>query len=181
MQGLAFLIPLVGVVAACVVLGVNRALLPRAEAAARTQASTSTGSRTFRRGARPCTRDARQRAVHGQGAGAGLREAARGRRVPVLGAHDVPRTRRARPGARAPRASSSPRVQQAAVRRDRTEPGLSWDTRSCQVRRRARHPERFVRGRPMQKSPPAAAWINPPPLDPITITRADRNEEVAVH
>jgi putative transposase len=27
----------------------------------------------------------------------------------------------------------------------------------------ARHPERFVRGRPIQKTPPAAAWINPPP------------------
>ena len=41
----------------------------------------------------------------------------------------------------------------------------------------ARHPERFVRGRPMQKSPPAAAWINPPPLD--LITHADRIEEAA--
>lgn len=41
----------------------------------------------------------------------------------------------------------------------------------------ARHPERFVRGRPIQKSPPAAAWINPPPLDPIAIARADRSEE----
>lgn len=30
-----------------------------------------------------------------------------------------------------------------------------------------RHPERFVRGRPTQKAPPAAAWINPPPMDPI--------------
>jgi len=28
----------------------------------------------------------------------------------------------------------------------------------------ARHPERFVRGRPEQKAPPAAAWINPPPM-----------------
>lgn len=27
-----------------------------------------------------------------------------------------------------------------------------------------RHPERFVRGRPVQKAPPAAAWINPPPM-----------------
>jgi hypothetical protein len=45
----------------------------------------------------------------------------------------------------------------------------------------ARHPERFVRGRPTQKSPPSAAWINPPPLDPIAITRADRIEEVAAH
>jgi putative transposase len=27
----------------------------------------------------------------------------------------------------------------------------------------AAHPERFVRGRPMQKAPPPAAWINPPP------------------
>jgi putative transposase len=30
-----------------------------------------------------------------------------------------------------------------------------------------RHPERFVRGQPTQKTPPAAAWINPPPMDPI--------------
>lgn len=29
-----------------------------------------------------------------------------------------------------------------------------------------RHPERFVRGQPMQK-PPAAVWINPPPVHPI--------------
>ena len=28
----------------------------------------------------------------------------------------------------------------------------------------ARHPERFVRGRPIQKSPPPEAWINPPPV-----------------
>jgi putative transposase len=45
----------------------------------------------------------------------------------------------------------------------------------------ARHPERFVRGRPMQKSPPSAAWINPPLLDQLAITRADRIEEVAAH
>jgi putative transposase len=44
----------------------------------------------------------------------------------------------------------------------------------------ARHPERFVRGRPTQKSPPAAAWINPPPLDPIAIAPAGRLEEVVV-
>lgn len=31
-----------------------------------------------------------------------------------------------------------------------------------------RHPDRFVRGQPTQKAPPAAAWINPPPMDPIT-------------
>ena len=29
------------------------------------------------------------------------------------------------------------------------------------------HPERFVRGRPIQKAPPAAAWINPPLLDQV--------------
>jgi putative transposase len=28
----------------------------------------------------------------------------------------------------------------------------------------AAHPERFVRGRPTQKAPPPAAWINPPPM-----------------
>lgn len=28
----------------------------------------------------------------------------------------------------------------------------------------ARSPERFVNGRPVQKAPPAAAWINPPPM-----------------
>ncbi len=27
-----------------------------------------------------------------------------------------------------------------------------------------RHPERFVRGRPVQKAPPTTAWINPPPM-----------------
>jgi putative transposase len=31
-----------------------------------------------------------------------------------------------------------------------------------------RNPERFVRGQPTQKTPPAAAWINPPAMDPIT-------------
>jgi transposase InsO family protein len=30
-----------------------------------------------------------------------------------------------------------------------------------------RHPERFVRGQPTQKAPPATAWINPPPVEPI--------------
>jgi putative transposase len=44
-----------------------------------------------------------------------------------------------------------------------------------------RHPERFVRGRPVQKSPPSAAWINPPPMEPIATTRADRIAEVAAH
>jgi putative transposase len=43
----------------------------------------------------------------------------------------------------------------------------------------ARHPERFVRGRPLQKSPPSAAWINPPAMDQIAIASADRIEEVA--
>lgn len=45
----------------------------------------------------------------------------------------------------------------------------------------ARHPERFVRGRPVQKSPPPAAWINPPTMDPITIAFAARTEGVAAH
>jgi putative transposase len=45
----------------------------------------------------------------------------------------------------------------------------------------ARHPERFVRGRPLQKSPPPAAWINPPAMDQIAIASADRIEEVAAH
>ena len=40
----------------------------------------------------------------------------------------------------------------------------------------ARHPERFVRGRPVQKTPPAAAWINPPPMDPIAI--ADQSDQI---
>jgi putative transposase len=58
-----------------------------------------------------------------------------------------------------------------------------------------RHPERFVNGRPTQKSPPPAAWINPPPMDQIVIadriadriaitdriTTADRIAEVAAH
>lgn len=32
-----------------------------------------------------------------------------------------------------------------------------------------RHPERFVRGQPTQKAPPAAAWINPPAVELIAI------------
>jgi putative transposase len=39
----------------------------------------------------------------------------------------------------------------------------------------SRHPERFVRGRPMQKSPPPAAWINPPPM-----TTADQSDQIAI-
>jgi putative transposase len=50
------------------------------------------------------------------------------------------------------------------------------------------HPERFVRGRPVQKQPPAIAWINPPPMigpdqsDQIG-SRSDRIaiQEVAAH
>jgi putative transposase len=42
-----------------------------------------------------------------------------------------------------------------------------------------RHPERFVHGRPTQKSPPPAAWINPPPMDPISST--GQSQEVAAH
>lgn len=45
----------------------------------------------------------------------------------------------------------------------------------------ARHPERFVRGRPVQKSPPAAAWINPPVMDPITADQNTLAPEVAAH
>jgi putative transposase len=37
-----------------------------------------------------------------------------------------------------------------------------------------RHPERFVLGRPTQKTPPAAAWINPPPME-----RADQSGQIA--
>jgi hypothetical protein len=33
----------------------------------------------------------------------------------------------------------------------------------------------------VQKSPPPAAWINPPMMDQITIASADRIEEVAAH
>jgi putative transposase len=36
-----------------------------------------------------------------------------------------------------------------------------------------RHPERFVKGQPTQKTPPTVAWINPPALDPIA--SADRS------
>jgi len=36
----------------------------------------------------------------------------------------------------------------------------------------ARHPERFVLGRPTQKAPPAAAWINPPPM--IGVDQSDQ-------
>lgn len=31
----------------------------------------------------------------------------------------------------------------------------------------AQRPERFVHGRPIQKSPPPAAWINPPPMEAV--------------
>jgi putative transposase len=51
-----------------------------------------------------------------------------------------------------------------------------------------RHPERFVRGRPAQKRPPATAWINPPPMmgpDQSDQIGSDRDliaiEEVAAH
>jgi putative transposase len=40
----------------------------------------------------------------------------------------------------------------------------------------ARHPERFVHGRPVQKLPPAAAWINPPAMTPIAI--ADQSDQI---
>lgn len=33
----------------------------------------------------------------------------------------------------------------------------------------AAHPERFVRGRPTQKAPPPAAWINPPPTEAVAL------------
>ena len=42
----------------------------------------------------------------------------------------------------------------------------------------ARHPERFPLGRPTQKLPPAAAWINPPPMtniDPSAAIGSDRD------
>ncbi len=32
-----------------------------------------------------------------------------------------------------------------------------------------RHPERFVRGQPTQKAPPAVAWINPPAAEPVAL------------
>ena len=31
----------------------------------------------------------------------------------------------------------------------------------------AAHPERFVTGRPIQKAPPPAAWINPPSTEAV--------------
>jgi putative transposase len=37
----------------------------------------------------------------------------------------------------------------------------------------ARHPERFPLGRPTQKLPPAAAWINPPPM-----TKMDQSDQI---
>lgn len=37
----------------------------------------------------------------------------------------------------------------------------------------ARHPERFPLGRPTQKLPPAAAWINPPPM-----TNMDQSDQI---
>lgn len=124
MTGLSALIPVVGVVAACMALHVSRASYYRAEASAGPQAKTSPGACAVRRGARTRTRNAGQRALHGPGTGAGLREAARGRRAPVLDEDHVPRARRRRSGPRAPRAASPPRVHQAAARRDRAEPGV---------------------------------------------------------
>ena len=48
-----------------------------------------------------------------------------------------------------------------------------------------RHPERFVHGRPTQKSPPPAAWINPPPVDLIATAGqklpAERSREITAH
>jgi putative transposase len=42
----------------------------------------------------------------------------------------------------------------------------------------ARHPERFVRGRPEQKAPPTAAWINPPPM--IGSDQSDQIGSIAI-
>jgi putative transposase len=44
-----------------------------------------------------------------------------------------------------------------------------------------RHPERFVRGCPVHKSPPPAAWINPPPLDRIAIDNEEATPLRAAH
>jgi hypothetical protein len=44
-----------------------------------------------------------------------------------------------------------------------------------------RHPGRFVRGQPTQKTPPAAAWINPPPMDEVATMSAAPNTEAAAH
>src|SRR6185436_16302892 len=43
-----------------------------------------------------------------------------------------------------------------------------------------RHPERFVQGQPTQKTPPATAWINPPPVHPIAIADHSHCEGGAV-
>lgn len=45
----------------------------------------------------------------------------------------------------------------------------------------ARHPERFVAGRPLQKLPPSVAWINPPAMESIASNAADRTKEIAAH
>ena len=48
----------------------------------------------------------------------------------------------------------------------------------------ARHPERFVLGRPTQKLPPAAAWINPPTMTPADLSHQPAQlpiQEVATH
>lgn len=44
----------------------------------------------------------------------------------------------------------------------------------------ARHPERFVRGRPEQKTPPATVWINPP-ADQSDQIRSTAVQEAAAH
>jgi putative transposase len=46
----------------------------------------------------------------------------------------------------------------------------------------ARHPERFVHGRPEQKAPPATVWINPPRSDQSDQIGSDHpTKEVAAH
>jgi putative transposase len=45
----------------------------------------------------------------------------------------------------------------------------------------ARHPERFVHGRPAQKTPPPIVWINPPQSDQSDQIGSDRRQEVAAH
>jgi transposase-like protein len=62
----------------------------------------------------PGARGSRQRPVHEPGAGAGLCQAARGRRVPVLAKDDVPRARHCGTDPRTSCAASSSRVHQAA-------------------------------------------------------------------
>ena len=65
-----------------------------------------------------------RRALRGQGAGRGLRDVARCKPIPVLGADDVPHSRWGIGGPGAPQPTAPPGVHQAGADRDRPQSGL---------------------------------------------------------